>query len=442
MKIELPGQVKTIISTLEEQGFEAYAVGGCVRDSLLGRNPSDWDITTSALPEEVKKWFRRTVDTGIQHGTVTVLLDGTGFEVTTYRLDGEYEDGRHPREVLFTSRLREDLQRRDFTINAMAYNDREGLVDLFDGTGDMERKVIRCVGNPKERFGEDALRILRAVRFSAQLGFSIEEETKEAIEELSPNLQKISAERIQTELVKLAVSSHPEEILTAYQTGITRVILPEFDQAMETEQRSLHHLFCVGEHLAASMKAVEQEKGLRLAALLHDIGKPLVKSTDEEGQDHFYGHGDVSAEMAKGILRRLKFDNETIRRVTKLIAFHDDRPDLTERSVRRLLSKTGAELFFDVLKLQKADVAAQSDYRREEKLEYLEKVRIIGEEILRKKQCFCLKDLAVKGQDLIMDGMKPGKDMGRVLDALLKEVLEDPEKNEKTYLLEYSRSIR
>ncbi len=442
MKIELPGQVKTIIAVLEKQGFEAYAVGGCVRDSLLGRNPSDWDITTSALPQEVKQWFRRTVDTGIQHGTVTILLDGAGFEVTTYRLDGEYEDGRHPKEVLFTSRLREDLQRRDFTINAMAYNDRDGLVDLFDGAGDMERKVIRCVGDPKERFGEDALRILRAVRFSAQLGFSIEEETKEAIRLLAPNLQKISAERIQTELVKLAVSNHPRELLTAYETGITSVILPEFDQAMETEQRSPHHRYSVGEHLVASMEAIENGKALRLAALLHDIGKPLVKSTDEEGKDHFYGHGDVSAEMAKEILRRLKFDNETIRKVKKLITFHDYRPDLTERAVRRMLYQTGEELFWEVLKLQKADIAAQSDYKREEKLEYLQKVRAMGEEILAKNQCFCLKDLAVKGQDLIMDGMKPGKDIGRVLDALLKTVLEDPEKNEKTYLLEYSRTIR
>ena len=239
MKIQLPEKVNRIITTLQKHGFEAYAVGGCVRDSFLGRVPGDWDITTSAAPEETKSLFARTFDTGIEHGTITVLLNGEGFEVTTYRIDGKYEDNRHPSKVQFTRSLSEDLLRRDFTINAMAYNEQDGLVDLFHGMEDLKKGVIRCVGNAEARFSEDALRILRAIRFSAQLGFEIEKETRQAIRKLAPNLSYISAERIQTELVKLLVSDHPEKILDAYELGITKVILPEFDAMMETTQETL-----------------------------------------------------------------------------------------------------------------------------------------------------------------------------------------------------------
>lgn len=442
MEITLPKNVRKILSKLEENGYEAYAVGGCVRDSLMGRIPNDWDITTSALPNEVKSLFKKTIDTGIQHGTVTILLDGEGYEVTTYRVDGEYEDSRHPREVTFTPKLSEDLMRRDFTINAMAYNETEGLVDLFGGISDMEQKIIRCVGNPMERFSEDALRILRAVRFAAQLGFSIDEKTKEAITVLAPNLAHISAERIQVELVKLAVSPNPGELRTAYETGITNVILPELDEAMSTEQNTPHHLYNVGEHMITSMEKVRAEKALRLAMMLHDIGKPLVHSRDEEGQDHFYGHGDVSAEMARDILRRLKFDNDTIHKVTTLIRFHDYRPDLNERAVRRMLNKVGRELFPAVMEVQMADVLAQSTYKQDEKIHQIQETTRLAEEIFAKNQCFCLKDLKVTGRDLIADGMAPGKELGRVLDELLKEVIREPEHNEKDFLLEYSRTFR
>ncbi len=249
MKIQLPDQVNKIIDTLEEAGYEAYAVGGCVRDSLLGRTPDDWDITTSAKPEDCKRLFPRTVDTGIKHGTVTVLLGGEGFEVTTYRIDGVYEDGRHPREVTFTASLKEDLRRRDFTVNAMAYNERSGLVDIYGGMQDIKNRVIRCVGDAWERFDEDALRMLRAVRFSAQLGYRIDEKTREAVKAMAPNLQKISAERIQAELVKLVTSPHPDDLRTAYELGITAQILPEFDLCMETPQRHKHHCYDVGEHI-------------------------------------------------------------------------------------------------------------------------------------------------------------------------------------------------
>ena len=276
MVFEIPQKVEIIINILEKAGYEAYAVGGCVRDALLGRTPNDWDITTSAKPEQVKALFHRTVDTGIAHGTVTVLLEKEGFEVTTYRVDGEYEDGRHPKEVTFTACLEEDLKRRDFTINAMAYNPRKGLVDLFEGQKDLENKVIRCVGDPLERFTEDALRIMRAVRFSAQLGFSLEEETRKALSVLAPNLKHVSAERIQVELVKLLVSPHPDYLRIAYEAGVTREFLPEFDRCMETPQNTPHHCYNVGEHILHSLLYVRADKVLRLTMLLHDIDKPVV----------------------------------------------------------------------------------------------------------------------------------------------------------------------
>jgi tRNA nucleotidyltransferase/poly(A) polymerase len=262
MKIQLPEKVNRIITTLQKHGFEAYAVGGCVRDSFLGRVPGDWDITTSAAPEETKSLFARTFDTGIEHGTITVLLNGEGFEVTTYRIDGKYEDNRHPSKVQFTRSLSEDLLRRDFTINAMAYNEQDGLVDLFHGMEDLKKGVIRCVGNAEARFSEDALRILRAIRFSAQLGFEIEKETRQAIRKLAPNLSYISAERIQTELVKLLISDHPEKIQDAYELGITKVILPEFDAMMETTQETLHHCYNVGEHTIHALMNIPADKVL------------------------------------------------------------------------------------------------------------------------------------------------------------------------------------
>lgn len=267
MIIQLPEDVRFIIHTLQDAGHEAYAVGGCVRDSLLSRTPDDWDITTSARPEETKKLFRRTIDTGIQHGTVTVMLKKNGYEVTTYRVDGEYEDGRHPKEVIFTANLIEDLKRRDFTINAMAYNEESGLVDAFTGKKDLEEGIIRCVGDADERFTEDALRIMRAVRFSAQLGFSMEDKTKAAIRGHAENLRKVSAERIQTELTKLVTSPHPEYLRSAWETGITAVFLPEFDRLMRTPQNNPHHCLNVGEHTLRAMQAVRPDKILRLTML-------------------------------------------------------------------------------------------------------------------------------------------------------------------------------
>ena len=436
IEIRIPPGAARILRVLEDHGYEAFVVGGCVRDSLLGRNPNDWDITTSALPLQVKALFRRTIDTGLKHGTVTVLMDGEPFEVTTYRVDGEYLDGRHPSEVTFTASLQEDLQRRDFTINAMAYSEKKGLQDLFGGLPDLEKGLIRAVGDPAKRFGEDALRIMRAVRFAAQLVYEVEEDTVQAMKELAPTLSKISAERIAAELEKLLVSPHPEKLKMAYECGITAVILPEFDRCMETAQNNPHHKYSVGEHTIVSIGNARPDRILRYTMLMHDMGKPSCKTTDEQGIDHFYGHQEVSAQMANDILRRLKSDNETRRSVSKLVRYHDLTCGLTGKSVRKAISLIGEDLFPLYLEVKDADTRAQSDFRFQEKMDYLEEVRLLYRKILEEGDCLSLKDLAVNGKDLIAAGMKPGREIGEVLGAMYRDVIDDPEHNNKDYLME------
>lgn len=441
MRIQLPDKVHNIINTLEEAGYEAYAVGGCVRDSILGRDPDDWDITTSAKPEETKHLFPRTVDTGIKHGTVTVLLGGEGFEVTTYRIDGTYEDGRHPTEVTFTANLKEDLRRRDFTINAMAYNDRSGLVDLYGGLADMENRVIRCVGDAGERFDEDALRMLRAVRFSAQLGYRIDEATGEAVRALAPNLQKISAERIQAELVKLVTSPHPDYLRNAYELGITAQILPEFDLCMETPQRHKHHCYDVGEHILHSMLGVEADKVLRLGMLFHDIGKPQTLTIDPDGTTHNKKHPFEGEKITRKVMRRLKFDNDTTDKVTKLVLYHDYDIAPTEAGVRRAVNRIGEDIFPMIFTVRRADIAAQSDYMREEKLAKVAHIEKLYREILARRDAVTVKDLAISGNDLIAEGMPPGRQIGETLSALLERVLDDPSLNTKEILLKLYKEV-
>lgn len=444
IRIDVPEKAKKVVNTIQAAGFEAYVVGGCVRDSVLGRQPQDWDITTSAKPEQVKALFPRTIDTGLQHGTVTVMQDREGFEVTTYRIDGEYEDSRHPKEVVFTPNLEEDLKRRDFTINAMAYNEEKGLVDIFGGMEDIRLGRIRCVGRAEERFGEDALRMLRAIRFSAQLGYEIDEETKQGIRRLAPTLKNISAERIQTELVKMLVSPHPDYLRTAYDMGVTKVFFPEFDRAMETEQHHPHHMYSVGEHILHSLAYVPADKVLRLTMLLHDIGKPDTLTIDEQGTTHFYNHESLSAEMAKGILRRLKFDNDTINMVYKLVMYHDygNSVEPTLQIVRRAMNKIGEDAFPALFQVKYADMMAQSDYLRDEKLKRLENWKRLYTEICEKEQCVSLKTLAVTGSDLIAAGMKPGKELGEVLQKLLQLVLDDPSCNTKDKLLAEAQRLQ
>lgn len=401
-KMQIPKQVADIIRILGSHGFEAYAVGGCVRDTLLGREPGDWDITTSAKPNQVKRLFRRTVDTGIQHGTVTVLIDKTGYEVTTYRIDGVYEDGRHPKQVEFTPDLVEDLRRRDFTINAMAYSPDRGIVDVFDGRGDLERKVIRCVGDPMERFTEDALRILRAIRFSAQLGFSIEKNTWEAIGRIAPNMAKVSKERIQVELTKLLQSDHPEQILDVYRTGISPYIseafhrLPWRKYAMEPEV-----LEKKGEWEDLRQAAdLPGEKYLRWAAFLRG----------------------TEPEEAIRVLKDLKMDNDTIRKVKILVAWAGRELSEDETAVRRAMSQMEPEVWDGVLALNGYGPGIQK----------------LTRSIRERGDCLDLKHLAVSGQDLIAAGVKPGKEMGEILGRLLEHVLERPEDNRKDVLMKLS----
>lgn len=436
MKISLPKDVEYIINTLQRAGYEAYAVGGCVRDTILNREPDDWDITTSAKPMEIKRLFPVTIDTGIQHGTVTVLKNHVGYEVTTYRIDGEYADNRHPKEVIFTANLKEDLLRRDFTINAMAYNHEEGIIDEYGGLDDIRDGIIRCVGNPYDRFSEDALRIMRAVRFSAQLGYRIEEETSKAIIKLSPNLASISAERINTELTKLLLSPNPDYLRDAYRLGITGVVLPELDRCMECEQVNPHHCYSVGEHTLHSLKIVPDDKVLRYTMLFHDFGKPDTQSVDEDGRMHFYGHPAVSERMASDIMHRLKFDNDTMNAVKLLCKNHDLEITEDNKHVRRAMNKLGTDNFGKLLMVKRADCMAQSDYKREEKLASLDNLTSIYNEIVNAGECVCMKDLAVCGRDLIDLGIKPGPAMGAILDELLNKVIDDPALNDREVLLE------
>ncbi|MBR5376946.1 MAG: CCA tRNA nucleotidyltransferase [Lachnospiraceae bacterium] len=469
MRIVLPEKVDGIIKTLKNAGFEAYAVGGCVRDLLLRRSPNDWDITTNARPEEVKSLFRRTFDTGIKHGTVTVILKGEHFEVTTYRIDGVYEDGRHPKEVTFTRSLKEDLKRRDFTINALAYNEEEGLIDEFNGREDLKNGIIRAVGDAKDRFTEDALRILRAFRFAAQLGFKIEENTLKAAGCLAGNLCNVSAERIYEEFTKLICSDHPEILRDMYEAKVTSVILPEFDVCMRTDQKNKHHLYSVGEHTIKALMAdaadlhdipamyvTEDEwreflasyekiknsletgvvirKKIRYALLFHDLGKPLCMTEDADGSRHFKGHAQASEKIAGEILRRFRSDNDTLCTVKTLVRYHDHRPDAKKNLIRRAMNRIGNDYSL-LFPIRVADTLAQSSYQRGEKLSYEKEVMELYLEIIRDSECVSLSDLAVNGSDLIKAGISPGPALGEKLKELLDIVLENPECNTKEYLL-------
>lgn len=438
MQLVMPSNVSRIIQKLQDEGFEAYAVGGCVRDSYLGLSPHDWDITTNALPLQVKSLFRRTIDVGIKHGTVKIMIGDEGYEVTTYRIDGEYEDSRHPKEVTFTSELREDLRRRDFTINAMAYSERTGLVDLFDGIGDLERGIIRAVGNAEERFTEDALRILRALRFSARFDYEIEGETLEAIRKLAPNLSKISAERIREELEKLILSDYPERLMLAYELGVTAVIFPEWDEMVKCQQNSPYHIDNVAVHSLKAMKYVDKlypeldDKDRRivmLATMLHDIGKPSAKTTDEEGVDHFKKHPQMGVSLAEGFLKRLKYDNDTIHKVIPLVRYHDERPVLTLPNVRRLMVKVGVDNVESLIILKRVDMLAHSDYKYDERLSQVSGLEDKISEIIANKDPLSIKELKVCGKDLISAGFKPGPQMGDMLQEMLELVLNDPSKN-------------
>lgn len=441
IKIAMPEQVENILKTLHKAGFEAYAVGGCVRDCIMGADPEDWDITTSAFPEEVKALFKRTIDTGLQHGTVTVMINKTAYEITTFRVDGFYEDFRRPTGVSFTGDLVEDLKRRDFTMNAMAYNEIEGLIDVFGGRQDIEDKIIRCVGVAEERFQEDALRMLRAIRFSAKLGFKMSEDTKRGIRLKAPLINNISGERINMEMTKILTSENPHYVEYLVKLGLMEYIIPEFMKNVGIDQKNRHHIYSIDRHIYKSLKYIEPIAKLRWAMFLHDIGKGYCFTIDQNGVGHFYGHEKISVDLSAKILNRLKFDNNTKADIIKLIHYHDYRMEPEIKQVRKAVHIIGQELFEDFLKVQKADVLSQNPAYYDENLGKLEKIRECFAEIIRKNQCTTIKQLEINGFDLIELGIAQGKKIGEILGTLLELVIEEPEKNTRQWLLEKAKLL-
>lgn len=411
--IDMPENVKYIIQTINSHGQKAFAVGGCIRDSILGRNPDDWDITTSAVPTQVKSFFKRTIDTGITHGTVTVMINKTGYEVTTYRIDGEYEDGRHPKSVEFSVRLVDDLCRRDFTINAMAYNDTDGFVDEFNGINDLNNKIIRCVGDPEKRFTEDALRMMRAIRFSAQLGFTIDPSTWNAIKKLAPAISKISMERVHVELGKTLMSVHPDYVSEFSDAGLFAPILPVIDNTLKSRY---------SQKILATLRHTPDNIYLRYAAL-------FITSTPEE---------------ASATLRALKMDNKTIDTVSKLLKLSKLDIDETEPAVRAALNRFGRDFLPLWHELMMAAIRASEEITgisNPAKIKHLLTIKRLATDILERGDCFTIKDLDISGNDLIEYGLQ-GHEIGDTLKALLDIVIENPKLNDKATLIAMIEHIK
>lgn len=435
--ITIPGGVRRILDKLTGAGYDAYVVGGCVRDALRGKAPHDWDICTSATPAETKAVFdgEKVIETGIKHGTLTVLIEEEAYEVTTYRIDGNYKDHRHPSKVTFTDRLEEDLARRDFTINAMAYHPDKELIDPFGGQEDLRFYVLRCVGDPDKRFQEDALRMMRAIRFSAQQGYSIEQETEKSIYRNLPLLDAISKERLRDELCKLLIGSYVKRVLLKHRDIIARII-PELCATFGFQQHNPHHIYDVWTHTVNAVDEAKEDLIVRLTMLLHDIGKPACFSKDENGIGHFYGHGAMSAEYAKTILTRLRFDNQTIDTVVNLIECHDAPLTASQRTVRRMLNKLGPDTFAKLLDVHYADVAAQATEYISQRHDEIANIRVIASRELAAKNCISLRDLAVSGKDLLAAGYCPGPGIGRILNEMLQAVIDDPSMNNREVLMQ------
>lgn len=446
-KINIPEKANEIIHTLQKHGHKAYVVGGCVRDSLLGRTPHDWDICTSAKPEEILSIFRdrKTLNVGIKHGTVNIMDKGVPYEVTTFRIDGIYSDGRRPDGVTFTDSLTEDLKRRDFTINAIAYNDEEGIIDPFNGQEDIEDGIIRCVGSAEERFSEDALRMLRALRFSAQLDFPIELKTAEELHKNPQRLDKISQERINSELCKIAVTENFAWEIEMYKE-IFEQIIPEIKEMEECKQNNPFHIYDVFEHTLGAVNAYTDSCDKRdlitsLSVLFHDFGKPQCKITDENGIDHFKGHAKVSVEMTDEIMKRLRFDNKTRGKVTELVLYHDAAIEPGVKYINRWLNKIGEEQFRRLLNVRRADIMSQTPDKQEERLKEVDDIEAVLEEAIKEKNCFSMKDLAVNGKDLIAAGIRPGKELGETLNCLLQAVIDGECRNDREELLKLMKEF-
>ncbi len=437
--IDIPNDITTVLNKLNSAGYKSYVVGGCVRDSLMGREPDDWDIATNAVPEEIKQVFSgfKTVDTGIKHGTVLILSGEMATEVTTFRFDGDYIDNRHPENVLFTDEIQDDLSRRDFTVNAMAYNPDEGLIDVFGGRKDIENKIIRCVGDPDTRFNEDALRILRALRFSSVLGFEIEEKTAQSIRENERLISSVSVERIDAELLKLLCGDNVFDILIKYRS-LFGIIIPELTPEFVHAQYGEKHAYDVWTHTAHTVANIENDPVLRLTMLLHDAGKPATHKVDENGNSTFKHHAAVGGVIAENVLKRMKFSKKYTKTVSLLVSIHDKEVPNTRIQVKEYLRDYGENTFIQLMKIRKADKSALAAGYRDinDKLIF---AYTAFDEIMNNNEPFSLKQLAVKGNDL--RNIVPKDDVGTVLNFLLNIVIHNPNKNEKDTLLTIAKQI-
>lgn len=435
LNIFIPSKITSVLNMFNSAGFEAYAVGGCVRDALLGKGPHDWDITTSAAPKEIQEVFKeyQQIDTGFKHGTVMVVIGKEVIEITTYRIDGEYTDGRRPDNVTFTKDITEDLARRDFTINACAISE-TSLVDPFGGQEDIRNKIIRCVGNPTQRFNEDALRILRGIRFASVLDFKVEENTRTAMLECRELLKYVSQERITTEFCKLLTGVNVHATLYEFK-DILAYIIPEIKEMIGFEQHNPYHIHDVYGHSIKAVGSIESNIILRAAMFFHDIAKPACLSKDENGVGHFYGHPELSAQMTGNILSRMKFSNADIRSITELIEYHDAVIELSSKSIKKYLNKLGEVQFRNLLKVKRADILAQNPEFSLEGLGKLIIIEQILDEVLSQSTCFTLHDLAINGDDLILLGIPQGKQIGVILNKLLELVLNEELENDKKVLM-------
>ena len=439
----LPDDAKRIIDLLTKSSYKAYAVGGCVRDAIMGREVNDYDITTSALPMQVEEILKangiKFIETGLKHGTITAIINHIPYEITTFRTDGVYADNRHPESVAFVDSVKEDLSRRDFTVNAIAYNDKDGFCDPFGGKNDIESKLIRAVGDADARFKEDALRIMRALRFSSQLGFEIEDKTKEAIFLDKELLNNIARERIYTELTKLLLGKNCEKVLLEYR-DIIAVIIPELIPSFDFEQHNKWHLYDVYTHSVKSVACCPEKGFMRLAMLLHDIGKPHCRTTDENGCDHFYSHAEIGSKIASDILKRLRVSNEVLHKAVTLIENHSNYLSHKPSTIKRRMRVIGEELIFDFIDFQIADLKSHNPEYANKEIEALEEIREITKDIIAKKEAFSIKDLKINGYDLINLGYQ-GKQISEMLEKLLAEVIANPAKNEKEILLSIAQEV-
>lgn len=441
--IKLPAGAAALLKRLEGAGHEAYTVGGCVRDSLLGRLPHDWDICTSADPNAMKACFHgfRVVETGLKHGTLTVILDGQPFEVTSYRIDGPYSDGRRPDRAVFTSSLKEDLRRRDFTINAMAYHPERGLVDLFGGKADLESRRIRCVREAEKRFSEDGLRIMRAVRFASQLDFEIEPETKNALHSCRSLLSRVSPERIRMEFDRLLRGAAAGRALNDCR-AIAACVIPEAGPMFDLDQKNPFHIYTVWEHTLQTVDHVKNTPELKLAAFFHDIGKPEAMTVDQDGFGHFYRHERLSEAIARQVMERLRYDNRTLEQTAALIRNHSIVFVPAGRQARKLLARLGEAGLRLLIELERADVKSQNPAFTRERLDNIAAFERTVDEVLAEKQCFSLRQLAADGRDLMEAGVPQGPEVGRILNALLLQVVEGTLPNQKDALLEAAAKLR